>query len=142
MTFWTRQFEPIPREILPERLSEESYIALKKLEGDHLLGRTGLRGTLYGLLGALLTLLVIVFMPVYSSKFVVEGWQVVAMVAVFIIPVMFFGSFVFDRALKISAQIDETGAKFIGSTGGKAVASPAHLKPVNTPDRGDSVPPN
>ena len=142
MTFWPREQQPIPREILPERLSEETYIALRKLEGDHVLGRTGLRGTLYGLMAALLTLLMIVFMPVYSSKIIVEGWQVVAMVGVFIIPVMFFGSFVFDRALRISAQIDETGAKFVGSTGGKAVASPARLNPVHTPDRGDSVAPN
>lgn len=142
MTFWPREQQPIPREILPERLSEETYIALRKLEGDHVLGRTGLRGTLYGLMAALLTLLMIVFMPVYSSKIIVEGWQVVAMVGVFIIPVMFFGSFVFDRALRISAQIDETGAKFVGSTGGKAVASPARLNPVHAPDRGDSVAPN
>ena len=114
----TSDQQPIRTEVLPERISEDAYIALKKLEYDHALARVGLQGTLWGAWAALFTLLVIVLMPVFSSKTVVDGWKVVALVAVFVIPVMFYGSFVFSHALKISAKIDKTGTGTI-ETGGE-----------------------
>jgi len=96
--------EKVPLNILPEHLSESAYLQWKKLECNHLLARLGLQGTLWGALGSLFTLLVIVFLPLFfASKPIVEGWQVVALVAVFVVPIMAYGAYVFERALKLSA---------------------------------------
>jgi hypothetical protein len=145
MNAWIGEPEPIPRDILPERLSEDAYIALKKLECDHFLARVGLQGTLWGAVATLITLMVIVFIPVFSSKSIVDHWEVVGMAAVFVIPITLYGSFVFDRALKMSARIDKEGlsgqAQSEGgrSMGGKAGASE---KPGTSSESAGSTAPN
>jgi hypothetical protein len=108
---------PIPPEIVPLRLSEDAYIALRKLEYDHALASLGLQGTLWGTIGCLITILAIVLLPAFSPLAVVQRWEVVGVVGAFVLPVVFYGSFVFSRALKVSAKIDKAGGAFEGSTG-------------------------
>ncbi len=87
-------------------LSEETIIALKKLEYDFQIGRLGLQGTLWGASAALFTIILMVFAPMVTKKDIVEGWQLVIIVALVVLAVVFYGAFVFNRALKISAQMN------------------------------------
>ena len=59
----------------------------------------------------------IVLMPVFSSLALVQRWEVVGVVAAFVVPIVFYGAFIFSRALKISAKIDKAGGSFEGLTG-------------------------
>jgi hypothetical protein len=77
------------------------------------LSRLGLRGTLWGALASLSAILVIAIAQVITDRYVVQGWQFTAMVAVVTISVTTYGAFIFNRALKISA-----GAKKNGCVGG------------------------
>jgi hypothetical protein len=101
----------VPQGILPERLTEEAYITLRKLEYDHSLARLGLQGTLWGAWAALITLIVIVIAPLLGSPAAVQGWEFVAVVAAFVVPIVAYGAYIFSRALKISAQVSKTGAQ-------------------------------
>ena len=100
----------------PVELTESAYLELRKLELDHSLARLGLQGTLWGAWAALATILGIVFMPVFSPITVVTGWQIVGMVMAFIVPIVFYGAFIFSKAMKITGKIDRSGASFGGST--------------------------
>lgn len=101
--------KPIPPTVIPHQISEDAYIALRKLEYDHSLARLGLQGTLWGALVSLLTILVIVLMPLFSEAVVVQRWEVVGVVAVFVIPITAYGAFIFDRAMKISGTVSKEG---------------------------------
>ena|SRR5438477_12660085 len=96
--------------IAPVTLSESTYLALRKLEYDHSLARLGLQGTLWGAWAALATIMVIVFMPVFSPIRVVEHWEIVGMVVAFVVPIVFYGAFIFSRALKVTGKIEGAGS--------------------------------
>lgn len=108
---------PTPVECIPKSLSEEAYITLKKLEYDHAVVRLGLQGTLWGACGALVILALIILAPAFSNAAIVEGWSVVGVVVVFVVPIVLYGSFIFSRALTISAKAGATGVVIDGSTG-------------------------
>src|ERR1700722_342873 len=100
---------PVPMEILPERLSEETYIRLRKLEYDHALALTGLYGTLYGAFGAFLTIIVIVLVPAFTTTVVIEHWEIVGLVTAIVASVTSYGAFIFKQALKTSAKAGADG---------------------------------
>ena len=114
--------QPAPDKILPERLTEDAYIRLKKLEYDYTLARVGLTGTLWGAWAILVTILVVVLVPVFSpsAKSIVSGSEVVWMVVAFVVPVVFYGSFIFGVALFLSAKL---GKHEIGVQGSPREAS-------------------
>jgi hypothetical protein len=112
-----REPAPIPDRIIPERVSEDAYIALRKLEYEHSLARLGLQGTLWGAWAILLVILAIVFTPVFSSKTIVEGSDLVWLVAALVVPVVLYGAFIFHAALTISTKIDKAGGQMDVSTG-------------------------
>jgi hypothetical protein len=91
-------------------LSEETIIALKKLEYDHKIGRLGLQGTLAGACAAFFLIVLIVFAPIVTKKEIVEGWQLVIIVALVAGSVLFYGAFVFHRTLSLSGDLG--GKKF------------------------------
>jgi hypothetical protein len=45
--------------------------------------------------------------PWLTHRDIVTGWEVVAMVGVFVVPVTAYGAFIFHRALKITAEINK-----------------------------------
>jgi hypothetical protein len=54
--------------------------------------------------------MVIVFMPVFSPIRVVEHWEIVGMVVAFVVPIVFYGAFIFSRALKVTGKIEGAGS--------------------------------
>jgi hypothetical protein len=90
-------------------LSEDAYIALRKLEYEHSLARLGLQGTLWGAWAILLTILAIAFTPIFSSKTIVQGMELVWLVAALVVPVVLYGGFIFHVALTISTRVDKAG---------------------------------
>jgi hypothetical protein len=112
---------PIPSQIVPERLSEEAYIALRKLEYDHALARLGLQGTLWGAVATLIVVIIIVLAQIWSKVVIIEGPAIAGMVAAFVIPIVFYGAFIFARALKVSGKAGKEGAAFEGSTGAAVI---------------------
>ena len=90
-------------DIKQEQLSEQAIVQLQKLEYDHLLASKGLNGTLYGAWASLLTIVFLIFAPTITERDVVTGWQLVFIVAFLVGAVVFYGAFIFNRALTITA---------------------------------------
>jgi hypothetical protein len=79
-------------------------IALAKLQYDHQLARFGLGGTLYGAFASLCAIVVIDLAQIITGKYIVDGWAFAGMVAVIVIPITFYGAFIFNRALSIEGK--------------------------------------
>jgi hypothetical protein len=86
-------------------LSEETIVTLKKLEYDYEIGRLALRGTLTGACAAFFLIVLIIFAPIITKKDIVEGWQLVSIVALVAGAVLFYGAFVFNRALSLTGNV-------------------------------------
>ena len=99
---------------MPDENSDRE-IALAKLQFDHQLARFGLGGTLYGAFASLAAIVIIALAQIMTGRYVVEGWAFAGMVAVIVIPVTFYGAFIFNRALSVEGKIK--GAAFKSRTG-------------------------
>jgi hypothetical protein len=93
--------------------------SLVKLQNDYELARVGLQGTLWGAWAALTAIVAIAVVQIVIDRYVVRGWEFVAMVAVIVIPVTFYGAFIFKRAIGISVKIEKQGGWFSASSPGK-----------------------
>jgi len=90
-------------------MNQDHENALAKLQYDYQLARLGLQGTLYGAWASLAAIVAIAVVQVAIDRYVVQGWAFVAMVAVVVVPVTFYGAFIFDRALTVSAKFEKEG---------------------------------
>jgi hypothetical protein len=93
---------------LTKTVSEEGIVQLKKQELDYLVARVGLQGTLWGAWACLVVIVLIVLSPTFTSRNIIEGWQTVAIVAVMVVSVVFYGAFIFQRALKAGGRFGST----------------------------------
>lgn len=89
-------------------LSEETIIRLKKQEHDYLIARIGLQGTLWGAWACLVVIVLIVVSPAFTSGSVIEGWQIVTIVVAMVGAIVFYGTFIFKRALTATGTIGQT----------------------------------
>jgi uncharacterized membrane protein len=80
-------------------------LLLKKQEHDYLIARIGLQGTLWGAWGCLIVIVLIVISPAFTTRNILEGWQIVAMTGIMVSAIVFYGTFIFKRALTGTATI-------------------------------------
>jgi hypothetical protein len=85
-------------------------LARLKLNNDHQLGRYGLQGTLYGAFAALLAIVIIAVVQALTDRYIVRDWAFASMTAVIIIPVIYYGTFVFKRTLKVGTDLTNEGS--------------------------------
>jgi len=104
---------PPEHEIALVKLQNE--IALVKLENDYKLARYGLQGTLWGAWAALIAIVAIAVVQMVTGRTVVEGWSFTVMVGAIVAAVTFYGAFIFDRALNVSAKFGQGGSFFASS---------------------------
>jgi hypothetical protein len=88
-----------------QEVSEETVLLLKKQEHDYLITRIGLQGTLWGAWGCLIVIVLIVISPAFTTRNILEGWQIVAMTGIMVSAIVFYGTFIFKRALTGTATI-------------------------------------
>src|SRR5580704_11438703 len=88
-----------------QEVSEETVLLLKKQEHDYLIARIGLQGTLWGAWGCLIVIVLIVISPAFTTRNILEGWQIVAMTGIMVSAIVFYGTFIFKRALTGTATI-------------------------------------
>jgi hypothetical protein len=86
-------------------LSEDAIIRLKKQEHDYLIARVGLQGTLWGAWACLIVIVLIVVSPAFTTRNVVEGWEIVAIVVAMVGSIVFYGTFIFQRALNVIGDL-------------------------------------
>jgi hypothetical protein len=91
-----------------QQLGEETVLLLKKQEHDYLIARIGLQGTLWGAWGCLIVIVLIVISPAFTTRNILDGWQVVAMAGIMVGAIVFYGTFIFKRALTGTATIGNT----------------------------------
>jgi len=94
----------------------QNELALVKLQNDHKLACLGLQGTLWGAWAALIAIVAIAVVQVVTGRNVVEGWAFAAMVAAIVVAVTFYGAFIFNRALSVSAKIEKQGGSVSASS--------------------------
>jgi hypothetical protein len=99
-----------------DHLSEQAIVELQKLDYNHQLAAKGLNGTLFGACASVLAILVLIFAPAVTGVHTVDGWQLVAIVALLGAAVVFYGAFIFNRALSITAERTKDGVSLAGST--------------------------
>jgi hypothetical protein len=99
-----------------DHLSEQAIVELQKLDYNHQLASKGLNGTLFGACASVLAILVLIFAPAVTGTHVVTGWQLVCIVALLGAAVVFYGAFIFNRALSITAERTKDGVSLAGST--------------------------
>jgi hypothetical protein len=104
----------LDREIAFVKLQNE--IALVKLQNDYKLACLGLQGTLWGAWAALIAIVAIAAIQAVTDRHVVEGWAFFWMVAAIVVAVTFYGAFIFNRALSVSAKIERQGGSFFASS--------------------------
>src|SRR3954453_17607471 len=118
------------------QLSEDAIFALKKQEHDYLIARVGLQGTLWGAWACLIVIGLIILSPWLINKTVVDGWQVVAIVAIMMGAVVFYGTFIFKRALTASGTFGKsvfTVATPVETEEKKEVAAKAAASKIQPP---------
>ncbi|HET6235441.1 MAG TPA: hypothetical protein VFE41_10830 [Acetobacteraceae bacterium] len=91
-------------------ISEPTIIALEKQRLDHQLARSCLRGTLAGALVCLVVIGLIVASPVFTTRNIIQGWEIVAIVVAMIVVIVIYGVFIFNRAMSLSGKLDREGA--------------------------------
>jgi hypothetical protein len=84
----------------------DEEIALAKLQNDYQLACMGLRGTLVGALAAFVAIVAIASIEAATCRQIIGDWAFAAMVGMLIIPFTFFGAFIFNRALNVTAKIE------------------------------------
>jgi hypothetical protein len=89
-------------------LSEETILLLKKQEYDYLIARVGLQGTLWGAWACLAVIGLIIVSPIFATRNIVEGWQIVTIVVTMVGAIVFYGTFIFKRALNATGAIGTT----------------------------------
>jgi hypothetical protein len=89
-------------------LSEETIILLQKQEHDYLIARVGLQGTLWGACGCLIVIVLIVGSQSLMAQNVIEGWQIVTIVATMVGAIVFYGTFIFKGALTATGAFGKT----------------------------------
>ena len=99
-----------------DHLSEQAIVELQRLDYNHQLASKGLNGTLFGACASVLAILVLIFAPVVTGAHVVTGWQLVAIVALLGASVVFYGAFIFNRALSLDLERTKDGISLSGST--------------------------
>jgi hypothetical protein len=99
-----------------DHLSEQAIVELQRLDYNHQLASKGLNGTLFGACASVLAILVLIFAPAITGVQVVDGWQLVAIVAMLGAAVVFYGAFIFNRALSIDLERTKDGLALSGST--------------------------
>jgi hypothetical protein len=92
-------------ELALARLQHE--LALARLQNDYQLARLGLQGTLYGAVASLIAIVTIAVVQAVIGRYVVEGKAFAAMVGVIVVPITFYGAFIFNRALNVSAKVEK-----------------------------------
>ena len=102
-------------------------IVLAKLQYDHELAQLGLSGTLKGACAALVAIVVIAAVQIWLDRYVVQGWSFAALVAAIVVPITFYGAFIFKRALDVSARIEKSGGSFSASSSEKGPSRPTRL---------------
>jgi hypothetical protein len=50
-------------------------------------------------------IVLIVLSPTFTSRNIIEGWQIIAIVAIMVVSVVFYGAFIFQRALKGGGRV-------------------------------------
>src|SRR5262249_43991961 len=109
-----------------EKYSDDrTKIALTKLKYDHDLATLGLQGTLWGSWASLGAIVIIVVAQVMTERYVLQGWPLAATVAVITLAVTFYGAFIFDRALSVSARVQSQGGASLSASSGGATSAPA-----------------
>jgi hypothetical protein len=101
---------------LAKTLDGAAIVQLKKQELDYLIARVGLQGTLWGAWACLIAIVMIVVSPTFTSRSLLDGWQLVAIVAVMVISVVFYGAFIFQRALKADGSVGSSRFSLESST--------------------------
>jgi hypothetical protein len=99
-----------------DNLSEPAIIELQKLEYGHLLASKGLNGTLYGACASLVAIIALIFASLVTGREIVTGWQLVAIVGCLAGAVVFYGAFIFNRALRITAEHTPEGTSLAAGT--------------------------
>jgi hypothetical protein len=99
-----------------DHLSEQAIVELRRLDYNHQLAAKGLNGTLFGACASVLAILVLIFAPAVTGAHTVDGWQLVAIVALLGAAVVFYGAFIFNRALSIDLERTKDGIALSGST--------------------------
>lgn len=99
-----------------DHLSEQAIVELQRLDYNHQLASKGLNGTLFGACASVLAILVLIFAPAITGAHVVTGWQLVAIVALLGAAVVFYGAFIFNRALSLDLERTKEGISLAGST--------------------------
>lgn len=90
-------------------LSEATVIALKKQEHDYLIARIGLQGTLWGAWACLLVIALIVVSPVFTpGNCPLQGSEIVIIVIAMVGAIVFYGTFIFKRALTATVMFRDT----------------------------------
>jgi hypothetical protein len=89
-------------------LSEETVLLLKAQEHDYLIARIGLQGTLWGAWACLVVIGLIVISPAFMVHPVIEGWQIVTIVLAMVGAIVFYGTFIFKRALTAKGEFGKT----------------------------------
>lgn len=103
-------------DVKDDHLSEQAIVELKKLEYDHLLASKGLNGTLYGACASLLAIIALIFAPTITQRDIVTGWQLVCIVGFLGGAVVFYGAFIFNRALRVTAERTAQGMSMAATT--------------------------
>jgi hypothetical protein len=107
---------------------EINHVNLVKIEASFTIARLGLQGTLIGAIFCVLTTVAIVYSPVLLTRDIIEGWQIVSVVGLMVAALVFFGAFVFQRALAFSAG----GDRFrLGAS--TSVAVPGDINDLSAP---------
>src|SRR5215470_804573 len=99
-------------------LDDKTVVELTKLKYDHDLATLGLQGTLWGAWASLAAIVIIVVVQVMTQRYVLQGKSLAATVGIMAAAVTFYGAFVFNRALSVSAKMP--GRTSISAISGEA----------------------
>ena len=113
-------------------------IILAKLQLDHQLAQLGLSGTLKGAVAALVAIVAIAVVQIWLDRYVVQGWSFAAMVAAIVVPVTFYGAFIFNRALTVSGSFGGTGGSFSASSSEREATRPPQPQQADNLPRGQA----
>src|SRR5205814_8850126 len=64
--------------------------------------------TASGAWACLIVIVVIVLLPIFTTEPVVKGWEIVVIVIAIVGAIVFYGTFIFKRALTATGQIGRT----------------------------------
>jgi hypothetical protein len=112
-----------------QTLSEDAIVRLKKQELDYLIARVGLQGTLWGAWACLVVIVLIVLSPTFTERNIIEGWEIVAIVAVMVVSIVFYGAFIFDRALTTSAKMGPNEFEMTARSGRDRLEDASQARP-------------